>query len=370
MDSIGLYLHIPFCITKCNYCDFYTLKYSKDFLYRYVDALIYNILFWKNILNKNNITKIDTIYFGGGTPSLLDEKSLFNIMECIFKNFDVSVDCEITLESNPENITFDYAKALYKNSINRVSVGVQSLNHKSLIDMGRTHRVSEVELCIKNLHNANIKNINLDFIIGMGNENKESILQNVDFLKRMNVSHTSIYMLKIEEKTNFFKNKDKYSFLNDDSLSELYKFLINILFENGFFQYEISNFSKSIKTQSKHNKKYWYLKNFLGIGPSSYSLINKDRFFYKKEFINFLENKDVFSLIKYEEKIDKNDYIIFGLRLNEGVDFDYIKTTVFSYEEKVDKLLKANLCEIKNNRLILTTDGFLISNSIINFLIN
>lgn len=367
-NNLGLYIHIPFCNKKCNYCDFYTVKKSDTMVDKFVDRLVFNIKYWSTASNGK---VIDTIYFGGGTPTVLSEHHFYNLLNEIYKNFNVKKGLEITVESNVENLTYDYIKTLSKLGVNRVSVGAQSLNNDTLKYLGRTHRKIDIITAVNNLNKAFIYNISLDFIIGTKFDDLNTIKDNISFIDSNNIKHTSFYFLKIENGTQFYKDSEYNLLLDDDTLEKFYNDTVDGLKNIDIQQYEIANFSKK-GFCSEHNLKYWKCDDYLGIGPSAHSLFNNERFFYKNGISSFL-NEDVNNLLVYSEKFCNEDYVIMGLRLKKGVNINFINDVVknkVSLMKRINKLVNNGLANFDNNTLNLTTRGFMVSNSVINYILN
>ena len=202
--SFGIYIHIPYCTKKCPYCDFYSIPFNEESAEAYFDALIFAIKSYKG----KNISA-DTLYFGGGTPNLFGSKRIAAIISAVKENFIFSDDSEITLEANPETLQNQNIKAFAEAGINRLSLGLQSVSRSELNHLGRSHTPEQVEFCVKEAQAAGINNISLDLMIGIENQTEESIKNSIDFCNKLNVTHISAYMLKIESGTLFYKNRAK-----------------------------------------------------------------------------------------------------------------------------------------------------------------
>ncbi|MGN1139257.1 MAG: radical SAM family heme chaperone HemW, partial [Ruminococcus sp.] len=309
-DCLGLYIHIPFCHSKCPYCDFFSIRGNSANYGEYVEVLNKNIVMWSKKINK----KVDTIYFGGGTPSIIGADLLTEILISIKENFNVSDDAEITLEVNPHSGKFfDFNKA-YHYGFNRISIGLQSSNKAELKSLGRTHTTDDVINTINLIREAKIENISLDVMMGIPNQTKDSLKETLDFCIKSKVNHISSYILKLEENTVFYKRQEKLNLPSDDETADLYKFAVGYLAEHKYNQYEISNFSKS-GFESKHNLKYWNLEDYLGIGPAAHSFINKKRFYYKNSIEDFKNN----NIISDGTGGNQEEYIMLQLRLKKGL---------------------------------------------------
>ena len=360
-NSLGLYIHIPFCHSKCPYCDFFSIR-GKDIDYiEYSEILKKNIVLWSKKINK----EVDTIYFGGGTPSVMGADLLADIQSCIKENFKVTNNCETTLEVNPQSGKFFDFEKVSKQGFNRVSMGLQSANHDEQKALGRTHTTKDVINTISLIRNANIDNISLDVMMGIPHQTKDSLKNTLDFCIDNNVNHISSYILKLEKNTVFYKRQDKLDLPSDDETSDLYKFAVEYLGEKGYNQYEISNFCKS-GFESKHNLKYWMLDDYLGIGPAAHSYLDNKRFFYNNSFEEFKKN------IVVDDGIGgtQEEYIMLQLRLKRGIVFaEYEKAfgqkITKDFLDKAYKFAKLGLLNIDDRSVSLTINGFLVSNSII-----
>ncbi|MBO5858426.1 MAG: radical SAM family heme chaperone HemW [Clostridia bacterium] len=355
---IGLYLHIPFCKGKCPYCDFYSVAPQKGVTDSYVAALC------RKIDEENRI--YDTVYFGGGTPSLLGADNV----ALILSHIRMTDNCEVTLECNPsdtgaENSVFDFEKAA-KAGVNRISLGLQSAVDSERKTLGRRGGCDDVERAIARAKAAGITNISLDLMLGIPNQTKESLLESVEFCKKSGAAHVSAYILKIEEGTFFYKKKDSLILPDEDETSELYLEAVNALEKAGFTQYEISNFSKE-NYESRHNLKYWRCEEYLGIGAAAHSFADGKRFYYERSIADFIEGKPP---VDDGEGGDEEEYIMLTLRLKEGLNFAkfksrFGKTIPHGILEEAKALQKHGLVIVDSEKIALTKQGFLLSNAVI-----
>lgn len=343
MGRAGLYFHIPFCRSKCPYCDFYSVKYDDESAEKYTDTII-------NEIKKYN-GAFDTIYFGGGTPSLLRSELIGKIIDAARTQFTISSDAEITVECNPsKNLERDFEE--YASfGVNRISLGMQSARDKERFALGRSAGKNEVLKAVYDAKKAGIANISLDLMLGIPNQTLDSLNESFEFIAGADVAHISAYMLKIEENTVFHKIKDRLSLPDDDSVAQMYLYTIEQLKKIGFNQYEISNFAKS-GFESRHNMKYWLLDPYLGIGASAHSLWNGKRFYYDKD-MNIIQDGD---------GAGDDERIMLGLRLAAGIDKTLVK-------KDYSQFVKMNLLKETDSRIALTTQGMLVSNTIISNLI-
>jgi oxygen-independent coproporphyrinogen III oxidase len=316
----GIYIHIPFCKQACHYCNFHfsTQLNNKELL---LNALRKELLLRKSYLENQSI---NTIYFGGGTPSLLSEKELGNIVDAVFANFAVSKNAEITLEANPDDLSKEKLHELKNVGINRLSIGVQSFIERDLKEMNRAHSVSEAESSVKRAQDVGFENITIDLMYGLPHLTNEEWTQNVQTAIDLQVPHISSYCLTIEEKTalHHFVSKAQTTMVDDNTTEQQFLQLIEMLTANGFEHYEISNFSKD-GFISKHNSAYWLGEHYLGLGPSAHSFNGINRSWNvanNAKYINAINKKEAFF---EEEKLSQenkyNEYILTRLRTKWGV---------------------------------------------------
>jgi oxygen-independent coproporphyrinogen-3 oxidase len=339
----GLYIHIPFCKSKCPYCDFYSVKYDSQSAEKYCCDLI-------NEMKKYN-GEFDTIYFGGGTPSIIEPELIGKILDACKSHFDICQNSEITIECNPsKELSNDFK--LYKSyGINRISLGMQSAVDKERFALGRSAGQLQVAKAVSDAKNAGIDNISLDLMLGTPKQTMSSLDETFDFIDKMNVKHISAYMLKIEQGTKFFEMRSRLDLPDEDTTSDMYLKTVKCLGDLGFEQYEISNFAKS-GFESRHNTKYWKLVPYLGLGKSAHSFWGGKRFYYDNDF-NIVD--DGFGG-------DDSEKIMLGLRLSEGIEKSLVK-------KPFEQFVKMGLMVDKGNKIALTTQGMLVSNTIINELI-
>lgn len=358
MKKIGLYIHIPFCNGKCPYCDFYSIKNNEEYIDEYVTNLNKRIVLYKDRLTA------DTVYFGGGTPSLLGTKRIVSILENIYRSFGTQ-STETTLEVNPESAGLLDFKVLASYGINRISVGMQSSDENELLTLGRKHSACDVQKTVEAARSGGIDNISLDLMIGLSGQTPKSLEKSIRFCSELDVSHISSYLLKIEKGTLYYKNKDKMCFPDEDTVCDFYEYTVQRLAELGYIQYEISNFSKP-QMESKHNLKYWNCEEYLGIGPSAHSFIDGKRFFYNRSISDFYDNK----VIQDGTGGDVEEYIAMRLRLSEGINYEKFKK-YFGYEfpseyrRKAELLKDTGLVKFDKESISLTPRGFLCSNAVI-----
>lgn len=367
MKRIGLYIHIPFCVKKCNYCDFYSVSCTTEAMTKYVNDTINTIEYWKNKLSKDTV--IDTIYFGGGTPSVLGNELLLKLLNSIYKNFKVCDNTESTIEVNPKSLLKLNLNELKDNGINRISMGLQTSDDEELKILGRSHTRYDALKAIEYIKKSKINNFSLDVITGIPLQTLDSLNKTLEFCIDSNPTHISTYMLKVEENTQFYKNKDVYAFADEDTHADFYEFTSKKLTESGYRHYEISNFCRN-DLISRHNTKYWLLEDYLGIGPSAHSMIDGKRFFYPRTLTEYNPENIIFE----SEGKTPDEYIMLSLRTDFGFDFNTYKTEFGrslsqKFINEIKKLQKADLISPTKNGFRLTNKGFLLSNTIITILL-
>ncbi len=366
-----MYIHIPFCYKKCPYCSF--VSYEKHFclLDDYAKALVKQI---RNFNDRNYTVK--TVYFGGGTPTILKVKHLEAILRAIDATFNLDLE-EITIETIPNNVKFEYTKALKSLGFNRLSIGIQSFRDEKLKILGRIHESKESFKAIETAFKSGFDNISIDLIYGI-EDSLVSLEKEIDIAMNLPIKHVSAYLLTIEEKTEFFELKEmgKLKLSDDDFAAELYSKLCEKLESRGFMQYEISNFAKS-GYHSKHNISYWTGKEYIGFGVSAASFLKRKRFKVTDNLKKFINNPTESFLI--EESLSNDDLIkemfILGLRLKNGIDvIDFREkygVYVFDYfGDELQNLIDMGFLKFKNNRIFLNgCEAMFVSNSIFSELI-
>ena len=357
------YIHIPFCLRKCNYCSFVSGKNieKKDI---YISALL------KEIKQKYKNEKLKTLYIGGGTPTLLDTENIKQIIE----HFYFEKDAEITIEANPETIEKEKIKKIKKLGINRISLGVQTFNNDILKSIGRIHTEETIYNSIKTIKDADFSNISVDLIYGLPNQDINLFKKDLEKALSLDVQHISTYGLKIEEGSFFYKKPPK-NIPNDEEQANMYSFLCKFLKENKFEHYEISNFAKE-DNKSKHNCAYWKNKNYYGFGLNASGYENNIRYRNNSNLNEYIKNP-----LLLEEKIElskeeiKEEEIFLALRLEEGIDIQNLNKKFnidFEKEYKtiIEKYSKLNLLKLENGFCKLTETGILLSNEIMSEFIN
>ena len=369
---LGLYIHIPFCVRKCKYCDFNSFKLNIDEKKKYLSALSKEMELYKEKIGQK---EIDSIFVGGGTPSILNEEEIKILFDNINLNFKIKEDAEITMECNPGTLTLNKLKTMKKCGVNRLSIGLQAVQNHHLKYIGRIHTFEEFE---KNYHEAKkvgFDNINIDLMYALPNQTKEDWMESLEKVVNLNPTHISAYSLILEENTELFDmyERKEFKLLDEDTDIEMYEYTINYLKSHGYNQYELSNYAKE-GFECKHNILYWKCENYVGIGTSASGFLDETRYNNLCEIDKYeeliLNGKKP---IEWEEKLsikDKIEESIFlGLRMNEGIKFKDFKNKydfnfLEEYKNEIEKLTKLQLIDINETGMKLTQKGKEISNSV------
>ncbi|CAH2214137.1 radical SAM family heme chaperone HemW [Tepidibacter aestuarii] len=368
----GLYVHVPFCIKKCNYCDFNSFKLNYEDKKNYIKSIITEMKLYSKQFDKDCFS---TVFIGGGTPSILENEELKLLIDNIHSNFNISDDAEISIEANPGTLTKEKLNTLYLSGVNRLSMGLQSSDKKHLASLGRIHSYEEFKENFEIARKIGFENINVDLMFSLPDQTFDQWKQTLKDVIALNPSHISAYSLIIEDETVFgtLYDEGKLELLDEELDLKMYYYTRDYLKENGYNQYEISNYAKD-KKECKHNILYWKCGQYLGLGPGSHSYLNKERFSNYKDIKTYCEKLKDFELpIEHVEKLDKQDMIeekiFMGLRMNEGIDLkkfnkefevDFMKM----YKTEMESLKNKNLVRLVGSRLCLTNEGIDISNKV------
>ncbi len=367
----GIYIHIPFCAKKCYYCDFF-MSLSLQYREEYLQIIKKELELRRNYLQNK---PVETIYFGGGTPSLLSEKELNEIFEQIYKIYNVSEKVEITAEANPDDLSNSYLKELKKTPINRLSIGIQSFFDDDLQMMNRRHSVEQSISVVKKAQDNGFSNISGDLIYGLPGMSSEKWKKNLKIFFELKIPHLSAYHLTYEPNTVFLKRlkTGKIKEISEEESIIQFKILQKEAKQNNFFQYETSNFGKE-GFFSKHNTAYWQQKYYLGIGASAHSYNGNSRQFNIKNIKEYIKragaDTNYFEKETLSEKDKYNDYIITRLRTMWGVDINFIKKKIcencagFLIKKAQKHIEQGNLTN-KKNILYVTKQGKFIEDFII-----
>jgi len=367
----GVYIHIPFCRQKCYYCDFYKTV-NTDLTERFIGVLLKEITLRKNYLDGE---PVETIYFGGGTPSTLTEKQLSKILSSINTELQVLTQAEITFEANPDDLDFGYLKTIKSLGVNRLSIGIQAFQNKHLEKMNRRHNREQAVLAVKNAVKAGFSNISVDLIYGLPGLTRQEWNESLHEVFNLPVQHLSAYHLTYHEGTPFYTwlKKGTLKELDETESVEQFNQLIDEAEKAGFEQYEISNFAKNV-LYSQHNTSYWIAKKYLGLGPSAHSFNGESRqwnFAHIEGYLKAFESGAPFFEVEELTENDKfNEYILTRLRTKWGVSLSFIEE--YFGKERARYFLKNMLSYIQtgkvnqqNNVFTLSREGVFVSDDIL-----
>ena len=366
----GVYIHIPFCKQKCIYCDFTSFAGKKEIQERYVQAVIKEIKNWKA---KNEFTQIDTIYIGGGTPSVIESKYIVNILETLKSK--ITPNCEITIEVNPGTATAQKLEDYKKAGINRLSIGLQSTHNNLLKLLGRIHNFEDFLSTYKLAREIGFQNINVDLMIGLPMQTVQDIKESLEKIISLNLEHISVYSLIIEENTEMEKliNRGILKLPDENLEREMYWFAKEFLQEHKYNHYEISNFAKK-GCESRHNLACWNQEEYMGFGVAAHSYTDGARYSNIDnidEYINnFKNNKDIENIIFHEKQnieMKMKEYMFLGFRKIQGINIDEFynkfKKDVFDvFSDELSRLIDMNLIQINDNNIKLTNKGIDLAN--------
>lgn len=379
--EIGIYVHIPFCKHKCNYCDFCSFENKEDLIEEYIKWLKIEI---EDVgkTNKQDVKEqkdipflVKTIYIGGGTPSFLDSKYIVEIVQTIKEYFNVAEEAEITIEVNPGTVTLEKLQDYFNCGINRLSIGLQSTYDILLKQIGRIHTYQEFLDTYHLAREVGFKNINVDLMLGLPNQTVQEIQNSVEEVIGLEPEHISLYSLIVEEGTKIEKQLQQKEFILPDEVveREMYWNTKKLLEKNGYVHYEISNFAKA-GYESKHNSDCWDQKEYIGFGVGAHSYTNGIRYSNIEkieEYIKNYEEKKSENNFVFQEKQNNKDmekeFMLLGLRKIQGVSIQDFKTKfvdnpVFVYHSELEKLVNEDLLEIDGDRIKLTNKGLDLAN--------
>lgn len=368
MKEIGIYIHIPFCIKKCEYCDFVSYCNKKEYVPQYINALKKEI---KNNINKEY--KITTIYIGGGTPSSIEENYIADIIETIKLNMNEEnlkdfENIEVTIEVNPGTVNKEKLQVYKKIGINRLSIGLQETHNELLKSIGRIHTYEEFIKTYKLARKIGFNNINVDLMIALPNQTIQDIKENLENITKLNPEHISVYSLILEEETPFYNkyNENKIKLPDEELERNMYWYVKNTLENNGYMHYEISNFSKK-GFESKHNMNCWNQEEYLGFGVAAHSYNNRIRYSNTNSIEEYIKGSN--KIIHEEQTLEdmQKEYMLLGLRKIEGINIQKFKNKfaqnpIFIFKEQLNKLVDEELIIVDGNEIKLTNKGLDLAN--------
>lgn len=372
---LGIYIHIPFCASKCGYCDFYSLPGCERKMPDYQSALLSHI---SESAEAMQSFEIDSIYFGGGTPSYYGAKNLVGILDELKRTGRVRLDCEITVEVNPDSVKLSDLKLLRKEGVNRLSMGVQSANNDLLKIIGRRHNFRQAITAVENARDAGFDNISLDLIYGLPSQTKGDWAETLSKALELHPEHLSCYGLKLEEGTPMYRYINSPLIPTDDEQADMYLYTCETLERYGYPQYEISNFSVP-GYESKHNLKYWTLQDYMGFGPGAHSCVNNVRYSFVKDLDKYIAavKGDKLIIDEYEHIVPVQkaaEYLMLGLRTTRGISKEeYHKIYLSDWapiEDSLNTFEKKGWATKDGDYWRLTPQGFLVSNQLIGVMLD
>ena len=374
-QTLGIYIHIPFCASKCSYCDFYSLADCDYLMPEYQKALLRHIEESSESLKSY---EVDSIYFGGGTPSFYGAGRICEIFELLKLNGNVRTDAEVTVEVNPDSVTPDTLKMLRKSGVNRLSIGVQASDNNLLKLIGRRHNFQQAQRAVREGRNAGFGNISLDLIYGLPTQTKNDWAETLSKAMELHPEHISCYGLKLEEGTPMYENYNGSPVLpDDDEQADMYCYAAEQLERYGYKQYEISNFAAR-GFESRHNLKYWNLEDYIGFGPGAHSCVGSLRYSYIRDLKGYIAGigrgvsiiEEYETLSPFEKAVE---YIMLSMRTMQGMSADDYRRTCRCDWKPIEHVLMAfrekGWTEQTGDRWHFTVPGFLISNTLIGILL-
>ncbi len=367
----GLYIHVPFCSKKCNYCDFYSFSANDNQKKDYVNAVLEHA---KITANHYPDTVFDTVFIGGGTPTALGGTLLCRLIDGVRNQLVIDDNAEFTVETNPGLCDISDFSSLYSLGVNRISIGLQSANDEELKLLGRIHTTYDYLRTLDTVRNAGIDNINTDIMFSLPSQTPEMLAKTLDFVCAQKPTHISAYSLKIEDGTPFAKMRDSFVLPDEDTDADMYLQICDTLSSHGYSHYEISNFAMSGK-ECRHNLKYWKLDDYIGLGPAAHSCIKSARYAYKRDVNAYIDKflsgsaDDILSeRADISEAERSRERIMLGLRLSEGISYGDLFALVNreAAEKNIRNLSDCGLIKLTSNGFALTERGMYVSNSIIN----
>jgi len=365
----GLYIHIPFCQKKCFFCSFAVCVAKDRRTDEYLDALSAEAAQYRGNM-------IETVYIGGGTPTLLSHAQLERLCAMIRKNFKVEDNHEWSIETNPDSIDAAKAKLLHRLGFNRISIGAQTMHSAYLKFLGRTHQVKDIQECFDALRQAGFSNINLDMMFGFPGQTRQQLMKDISALTRLQSEHLSIYNLSVENNSLF--HRLKLSLPDNHKMAKFYQTIIEDLEKEGFYQYEISNFAKTGK-ESFHNILYWECQNYIGLGMGAHSHVDGKRFWNHGKLYSYLkEMKANEKAVEGRESLSPQrrltEAVLFGLRMNQGVSIEKLQKRFdcpisVRQRKQIARFIHNGFFESKNGFLATTLKGRLVLDELCGYLI-
>ncbi|MDD3164533.1 MAG: radical SAM family heme chaperone HemW [Oscillospiraceae bacterium] len=375
--TLGIYVHIPFCRSKCEYCDFYSIGGSRDrdLMDRYVQALVTHI---RETARGAGDYLVDTVYFGGGTPSFFGADGLKRILGELYKRFDIAPDAEITMEANPDSVSLRELRALRRAGFNRISLGVQNDADEMLKALGRPHTYGQAVSAVRVAREAGFDNLSLDLMYGLPNQTRAQWMNTLRHVVELKPEHLSCYGLKVEPGTPLAGYEDCANLPDDDAQADMYLYAVSALESYGYNQYEISNFART-GFESLHNLRYWLGGEYLGFGPAAASNFAGKRFTCAPDLPGYIDGiahggAILSECVQIPMRERAGEYLMLRLRTAAGIEEEeYVKTFLMAFrplERELKQYAEQGFAEYQRGRWRLTPKGFLVSNQIIGKLLD
>ena len=372
---LGIYIHIPFCASKCSYCDFYSLAGCDYLMPEYQEALLAHL---EESAHSIKNYEVDSIYFGGGTPSFYGADRLVRILDVLKLNGNVRLDSEISVECNPDSISYTALKLLREEGVNRISIGVQATDNNLLKLIGRRHSFQQAQKAFRDARRAGFDNISLDLMYGLPSQTRRDWAETLAAIVEMHPEHISCYGLKLEPGTKMYKEYHGSPILpDDDEQADMYSYAAEMLERYGYKQYEISNFAAP-GFESRHNLKYWNMEDYISFGPGAHSCVGNVRYSYVKDLREYIAGvrREVSIVDEYEEisPLERAvEYVMLGMRTSRGISKrDYIVRCQCDWRpigQVLEAFKKKGWVEQTEDRWHFTVPGFLISNTLIGIML-
>jgi len=369
-DQAGLYIHVPFCLSKCGYCSFYSIT-SSTLIPEFVKAVSREMAFYKK-----SFQSFDTIYLGGGTPSLLSIQQIDDILKSANDYFNIDRQTEITMEVNPGDVSAEYFQQLHKRGINRLNIGIQSFNNSLLKFLGRRHSAEEAIAAMDAARQAGFDNIGIDLIYGVYGQNMKTWKETLNKALSFSPEHLSCYQLSLDEKTPLYKQyrKESVQLPAENEALDFFMTTSKILTNAGYIHYEVSNFARTDSLKSRHNMKYWRHAPYLGLGPAAHSFLDSRRWWNKADVKAYLN-----AVGEGKKPVDKSESLsteqlamealFLSMRTKDGINLKQYKNRfgadiLVDKKQVIDELMKNGLLVLKDGRLKPTLDGMAVADSL------
>jgi len=360
----GLYVHVPFCRTKCPYCDFYSAT-DLSLVSCWLDGLQKEVVYYKG-----RFDTFDSIYLGGGTPTLLQDRELTVVMDSLFQCFSFSPDTEITIEANPDDITLEKLKLFRETGINRISLGVQSLDDNELRFLQRRHTALQAEKALEWIRASGFVNVGIDLMYGFPGQTESGWVQTMKRALDFRPEHLSCYQMTIEKRTPFGKMlaEGRIKSLGEEKERSFFLISSRFLEENGYIHYEISNYAKDLGHYSRHNHKYWNHCTYLGLGPAAHSFQGGERWWNTRSIDSYCQalgegKLPVAGTESLSAEQHRLEMLYLGFRIREGIDCGFFHNQP-QWERILKDLQKSGLITVQGGRVIPTREGFLVADGL------